>query len=194
MKTRSISIIPLMILLSLTLLSCCTKKENNIDTPIEATPLSKDVHLTGLFISRQGSMREPYYIINAKTDGLYLKMTYTYPLELDDTSYFSFASDADDEETAIVFKLNKKELKRVEELIERYGVLNWNGFNESETLYGVLDADMHYSLFMTLSDGSSIDATGYNVYPKGMDDFFSDIMSFFYETMPEDDENRKYFF
>lgn len=180
-------------LLSLTLLSCCTKPKNDTDTPLQSIELSEGVHLTNLFISRQGSMRELYCIISAASDGVYLKMTYTYPLDLDENSYFSFASTIGEDETAIVLKVDIEELKSIEDLIEKYGVLGWNGFNESQTLNGVLDADMHYSLFMTLSDGSTIDATGYNVYPRGMDDFFYDIFLFINARIPEDEENRIYF-
>lgn len=193
MKIRSILVLAIIMLLSLTLLSCCTKPKNDTDTPLQSIELSEGVHLTNLFISRQGSMREPYCIISAASDGVYLKMTYTYPLDLDENSYFSFASTIGEDETAIVLKVDIEELKSIEDLIEKYGVLGWNGFNESQTLNGVLDADMHYSLFMTLSDGSTIDATGYNVYPRGMDDFFYDIFLFINARIPEDEENRIYF-
>ena len=193
MKIRSILVLAIIMLLSLTLLSCCTKPKNDTDTPLQSIELSEGVHLTNLFISRQGSMRELYCIISAASDGVYLKMTYTYPLDLDENSYFSFASTIGEDETAIVLKVDIEELKSIEDLIEKYGVLGWNGFNESQTLNGVLDADMHYSLFMTLSDGSTIDATGYNVYPRGMDDFFYDIFLFINARIPEDEENRIYF-
>ena len=193
MKIRSILVLAIIMLLSLTLLSCCTKPKNDTDTPLQSIELSEGVHLTNLFISRQGSMRELYCIISAASDGVYLKMTYTYPLDLDENSYFSFASTIGEDETAIVLKVDIEELKSIEDLIEKYGVLGWNGFNESQTLNGVLDADMHYSLFMTLSDGSTINATGYNVYPRGMDDFFYDIFLFINARIPEDEENRIYF-
>ena len=38
-----------------------------------------------------------------------------------------------------------------------------------------------------------IDATGYNVHPRGMDDFFYDIFLFINARIPEDEENRIYF-
>lgn len=193
MKIRCILVLAIIMLLSLTLLSCCTKPKNDTDTPLQSIELSEGVHLTNLFISRQGSMREPYYIISAKPDGVYIKMTYTHPHSLDENSYFTFSSSKVDDETAISFKLNSEELESIEEIIEKHGALSWNGFNESEALIGVLDADMQYSFFMTLSDGSSIDATGYNVYPRGMDDFFYDIFLFINARIPEDEENRIYF-
>lgn len=209
MNNSSFLIPVLIIIIAILFLSGCAKSDNNtagdttlsVNTPIEKETtaeikLPEGVYLTNLFASRQGSMRNPYYILTSTHEETYMKMTYTYPPDLapssyapeDIENYFVFSDSIQDDEYALLFPIHKEGLEKAESIIEKYGALGWDGFNESESLSGVLDADMSYDLYIKLSDGTSIEAFGYNVCPLGMDELIFEIEKLAEQYMPKDSD------
>ena len=76
-------------------------------------------------------------------------------------------------------QITKKEVKKIEEIIKKYEVYKWDGFNKSDPY--VLDGNS-FNLSITLKEGSIISASGYMKYPKNysevkneLDDIFENI-------------------
>lgn len=67
------------------------------------------------------------------------------------------------EEDAKTFKLSKDKIKELEDILNKYNVSKWNGFNKSDS--GVLDGDS-FSLSIAMENGESIRASGYMMWPE----------------------------
>lgn len=140
------------------------------------------VRLTGFHIHHQGMEREPYYIMREIDSVIYIKQTDCAPddwcmLEVENSrhrdksdvaTYLGFADVLKDCEYGYMYKVtDRKPIEELESFIEEIGAKSWDGFNESVSLKGVLDAGDSYSLFLEFSDGSTVKVYGYNACPKG---------------------------
>lgn len=162
---------------------------------ITSMKLPDGAKLTGLYLSHQGMARMPYYIMKTTENGTFMKISDLSPdaYEMwkdDDTDdqvqpaeYFGFIETVKDVEYASLVCLEDETLiRKMEEIVETYGVLAWDGFHESVSMPGVLDSGDSYNLYLELSDGTTVTMDGYNTAPKGFDDFYSEIIEVFHSN------------
>ena len=99
----------------------------------------------------------------------------------------------DGKHTAYFYMANEEELYPVpvdhawvdtlNSFIAEYGMMGWNGFSGS--VAGLLDGTQFYAEF-TLSDGTSIKASGYGDFPEGYGGASKAIDAHFMQLLPED--------
>ena len=77
--------------------------------------------------------------------------------------------------------------KKLEELLKKYDVGKWDGFNKSD--HNVLDGNS-FHLSVTMEDDQNISASGYMMYPKNYRDFSSELSSLF-EPLYDPDSKEK---
>ena len=82
------------------------------------------------------------------------------------------------EEEQVEGVVGKEQSARIEELLAKYSIGNWNGFNKSDKY--VLDGDS-FHLYVHFENEDSISASGYMMYPKNYREFKNEIDSFFDE-------------
>ena len=74
--------------------------------------------------------------------------------------------------------ITKKDVNKIEEILKKYKVNSWNGFNKSNKY--VLDGDS-FSLYVTFEDETEIDASGYMMYPKNYNNVQGELDKLFNE-------------
>ena len=159
---------------------------------ITSMKLPDGAKLTGLYLSHQGMARMPYYIMKTTENGTFMKISDLSPDDYemwkdDDTDdhvqpkeYFGYIETVKDVEYASLIQLKDDTLiRQLEESVEKYGVLGWDGFHESESMPGVLDSGDCYNLYLELSDGTTVTVYGYNTAPKAFDDFYMEVVDVF---------------
>lgn len=142
--------------------------------------------VTSLFISSTASMvHNPIYIISTIKDKIYLKITNRYPdsfpgfMMFDingnktNDSYFDNVDKILEGEKAEIRYLS--DLKDIEQLIIKYDVSSWDGFNEHKYFRGVLDVSSRSRLFIEFSDNTTVSVSSYNSEPNGFSNFFDEI-------------------
>lgn len=177
----------------MTFLSGCLggqdKKTNNV-TEIAPMDFPEGVTLTGFYMTHQGMAMEPYYILRVKDDGIYLKTTNVSPANLQITfgmtrnndieaEYFGDIDTVKDSEYASLTVVDEAVVRELEQAIVEWGALSWDGFSESRSMDGVLDAGDTYKLFLMLSDGSTVSVHGYNARPKHWSDLALRVIEIF---------------
>ena len=169
-----------------------TKDKEPEVKPIVPIELPEGTKLTGMYLNQQGMMKMPYYIMKSTESGTYMKITDLAPDDYEmwkdaDTdsleqpaAYFGFVESVIDIEYASLIHLEDESLiRQLEELVEKYGVLAWDGFHESDSMPGVLDSGNSYNLYLEFSDGTTVTVDGYNAAPKGFHDFYSETAKIF---------------
>ena len=91
------------------------------------------------------------------------------------------------DEDAIKIELSNEEINKLIEIINKYEVYKWDGFNKSDKY--VLDGDS-FSLSIKTKDNESISASGYMKYPNNYSSFRSEVDNMFEKYIPE--EMQKY--
>lgn len=146
---------------------------------VEPIPFPEDATLTGLYLSVQGEMMRPYYILYVENGTAYMKITDLNPAE-ESSSYFAFADTVREDETAHLVQLtDQAPIREIESWINEFHVLNWDGFHEHKTYRNRLDGDMICDLYLELSDGTTVTVYGYNVAPNGFYDFSARVTELF---------------
>ena len=74
--------------------------------------------------------------------------------------------------------ISKERVKELEELLNKYNVSSWNGFNKSDNR--VLDG-RDFNLSIRLESGESISASGYMMWPKNFHEVEEELKKFFEE-------------
>lgn len=158
-----------------------TESDSNQFDVVTPAPWPDGVTLTGLYITHQGGMAAgPYYILSTTDSETYMKISDLSPDDWRMTDgedifempfnvqYLGFADTVKDCERANSVQLeDESPLRELEAAIAEYGALAWDGYDESDSMEGVLDSGDSYCLYLELSDGSSITMKGYNVCPAG---------------------------
>lgn len=164
--------------------------ESVINSTIEARQFPEGVTLTGFYMTHQGMAMEPYYFMKVTDDGAYLKITNVAPndyrlappmmsMQQSDINYFEYADTVLEFEYASLVKVDEAVVRELENAVVETGALGWDGFNEYRDMSGVLDAGDSYDLYLTLSDGSSVNAHGYNVSPSGWQELKEKVVGIF---------------
>lgn len=69
--------------------------------------------------------------------------------------------------------IKKKDIDKLEEIINAYDINSWDGFHESDL--DILDGSA-FTLNITYSDGKEVNADGYMVWPEGYDEARDSLM------------------
>ena len=99
-----------------------------------------------------------------------------YTLECNDICNITIKGDNIPEEDAKIVEVPYDNIQKVEDILNKYDVINWNGFNKSDSR--VLDGNS-FSFYVKFGDGKSISASGYMMYPKNYRDVKEELNSFF---------------
>ena len=166
-----------------------TAAETESITSIE---LPDGARLTGLYLTHQGMARMPYYIMKTTENGTFMKISDLSPDDyvmwkdenMDDIvqpkEFFGYIETVKDVEYASLIQLKDDTLiRQLEEIVEKYGAIGWDGFHESESMPGVLDSGDSYNLYLELSDGTTVSVYGYNTAPRAFNDFYTEIVDIF---------------
>lgn len=95
------------------------------------------------------------------------------------TAYFYMAN----EEELYPVPVDQAWVDTLNSFIAEYGMMGWNGFSGS--MAGLLDGTQFYAEF-TLSDGTSVKASGYGDFPAGYGGASKAIDAHFMQLLPED--------
>lgn len=177
----------------MTFLSGCLSgqgKKTNKVTEIAPMDFPEGVTLTGFYMTHQGMAMEPYYILRVKDDRIYMKTTNVNPANLQITfgmtrnndievEYFGDIDTVNESEYASLTVVDEAVVRELEQAIVEWGALSWDGFSESRSMDGVLDAGDTYKLFLMLSDGSTVSVHGYNARPKHWSDLGLRVIEIF---------------
>ena len=79
------------------------------------------------------------------------------------------------------FPVRSEDVLRLEEILNRYKVGKWDGFNKSNKL--VLDGNS-FSLYLKTNDGTSVEAHGYMRYPSNYKEVRQELDGLFEEIIP----------
>ena len=110
------------------------------------------------------------------TKGYMINSNVSYKLECGDYCIATICPYGTAREDVKEFKVDKSVLLEIENILNKYDVISWNGFNKADK--NVLDGDS-FSINIKMSDGGKIDASGYMMWPEGYKEFVSEIDDFF---------------
>ena len=68
-------------------------------------------------------------------------------------------------------------------IIRQYDMMSWDGFRGSDSM--LLDGT-HFYISFAFSDGTSVQASGYGMFPQGFGDASSALDAHFMQLLPED--------
>ena len=74
--------------------------------------------------------------------------------------------------------IDNKTMKKIEDILNKYEVGKWDGFNKNDK--NVLDGDS-FSMYINMIDGTSISASGYMKWPTNYRDVRDELDSLFEE-------------
>lgn len=89
-------------------------------------------------------------------------------------------SDEDKYETDV----DSKFVKRIEDVLNKYNVASWNGFNKNDK--NVLDGDS-FSTYINYGENGYISASGYMMWPNNYSDVRDELNTIFMELYPENE-------
>lgn len=84
------------------------------------------------------------------------------------------------EEEQVSGVVGKEQATRIEEILTKYNIGKWNGFDKVDKY--VLDGDS-FHLYVHFENEDSINASGYMMYPKNYSEFKNEVDSFFAELI-----------
>lgn len=103
-----------------------------------------------------------------------------YELECKDKCILSYKANGVPFDEATEYNLDESTVLEVEELLNKYNVSKWNGFNKSDQ--NVLDGDS-FGFYLIMQNGDSISASGYMKWPdnyaevkEGLDNIFAKVV------------------
>lgn len=177
------------------LLACfCGCSQQGDDAPPSPTALPEGSSLSALYLHHEGMAMEPYYLLCTDGQKISLKMTDTSPLEylqqdIEASPYLQGCGQILEGEKARLHHVDDPSVLRdMEEIIVRYGALNWDGFDRSESKGKVTDSGQRYELYFELSDGSSVTVQSYNCCPTGFPELQQELQSIFHTQMEQSEE------
>lgn len=107
----------------------------------------------------------------------------SYAMELKDGSYTASVKPLyEPEEARQFFAVDESFARELEQLLVQYKVGKWNGFNKFNKV--VMDGD-HFGLSVMMTDGTTLDASGYMKWPKNYPEVRDGIEELFARGMAE---------
>ncbi len=111
--------------------------------------------------------------------GTYMNGYVNYRIDLKDDKYIArFKPDLVPSGEELIKEIDKEYVLKIEEIMTKYKVYTWDGFKKSDSR--VLDGrSFSFSYYST--DGKTIEAHGYMVWPKNYGEFKKEIIDIFNE-------------
>lgn len=143
--------------------------------------------LTGMFISKQGMKRSPYYTLVVKGDKIIVKSSNKTPLQ----AFMDGEIDAQKEigweylyqgdivntyEQATVRELDSSQYQDIMKIIEKYGALGWDGTYQKKH-HLVVDKDERFELYLQCSNQKTVAMKGFNHCPEGFNELYQEFIS-----------------
>lgn len=162
MKTKYIIIIIVVVILIIgVVLLIKKKKENDYIKKVEVG------ELTSLYLSYSNG-----YMMNAN-------IRYDFKLDKETNKYMvEIKPYLVDDEDKLVIEVDESFKDKLKEIIVKYDVSKWDGYNESDQ--NVLDGDS-FSFGAWFQDGTSIHASGYMMWPRNYSNVRDELDTLFME-------------
>ena len=183
MKKRNVrmKVVTLVGVLSLLLSLLCSCKKDPLLTQVSPMPLPDGAELIILYLHHEGMAMEPYYIMQKMEQKICLKMTDNSPFESLDQD--AAEQELKDENVQMVLIDDTAVLRKMEEIIARYGALAWDGFDRSNSKNAVFDSGDRYELYFELSDGTTVRVNSYNCCPAGFVELQHELQEIFHTNL-----------
>ena len=102
------------------------------------------------------------------TNGYEVNSDVSYKIDCEDKCILIIKEYGKDEKDVITKKLTNKDMDKFEDMINKYHILSWKGFNKSDK--NVLDGNS-FSFRLRYNDDEKLSASGYMMYPNHYRDF-----------------------
>ena len=116
------------------------------------------------------------------TTGTMINSSVSYDLNYKDNKYIAIIKPNNiSEEEAITTEISSKDIEKIIEILKKYNVQKWNGFNKHDP--DVLDGNS-FSISIYFKNNDSIIASGYMMYPNNyreVKEEFDDIFLKYYD-------------
>ena len=123
------------------------------------------------------------------TVGYFINADIVYELNLQDNKYIAYHKIVGvKEEEKLKKEINKDIVLEIENILKKYKVYKWNGFNKSDK--NVLDGNSFYFTY-TNGNNENIHASGSMMYPSNYRDFKADIDTLFEDLFKEEIKKQK---
>lgn len=168
----------ILVLVLVPVLTGCGDKEGG-DKPMtgKKREFPDDIAITSLKFQERSTAMLPYYIVRQEDDGYHWYVT------TDDENLMN----GNRPSNVVTDEAPVQELFRA--LLDA-GILEWDGYNKSRSLGpGVRDGDSGFHLVLGLSDGSTLEAHGYNTYP----DNYNEIEKIISEAFAPNQDYSEYY-
>jgi hypothetical protein len=116
------------------------------------------------------------------TTGTYIYADILYEIECSDKCIARFKPNGVSYEEKNEKDIDKNTIKKIENVLNKYDVIKWNGFNQNDK--NVLDGNS-FSVNIKYNDNKTIEAHGYMMYPKNYRDVLKEIKEIFNEIFGE---------
>lgn len=165
---------------------------------ITPVPFPENAEIEILYMHYCGMAMGSHYILKKTDKGTFMKISSNSPdsyemikdkegRQTKEESYSEFADIVKECEIARSVKLDDDSaVKQIKDLAEKYGALGFNGNYHTNTPSGMLDGGDIYTFYMKLSDGTTVEMSGYNSVPGGYRDFSDEVQKIFHDTVKPD--------
>lgn len=102
------------------------------------------------------------------TNGYEVNSDVSYKIDCEDKCILIIKEYGKDEKDVITKKLTNKDMDKFEDMLNKYHILSWKGFNKSDK--NVLDGNS-FSFRLRYNDDEKLSASGYMMYPNHYRDF-----------------------
>ena len=102
------------------------------------------------------------------TNGYEVNSDVSYKIDCEDKCILIIKEYGKDEKDVITKKLTNKDMDKFEDMLNKYHILSWKGFNKSDK--NVLDGNS-FSFHLRYNDDEKLSASGYMMYPNHYRDF-----------------------
>lgn len=106
------------------------------------------------------------------TEGYGINTNVRYTMKCDKKCILKVKPYGVDENKATEKELSSKDINSFINILNKYNVVSWDGFNKSDK--DVLDGDS-FHMYVTYNDDRNVSASGYMMYPNNYRDFKNDI-------------------
>ena len=97
------------------------------------------------------------------TNGYEVNSDVSYKIDCEDKCILIIKEYGKDEKDVITKKLTNKDMDKFEDMLNKYHILSWKGFNKSDK--NVLDGNS-FSFRLRYNDDEKLSASGYMMYPN----------------------------
>ena len=101
--------------------------------------------------------------------------TYTYEIKKVDNKYSFKATESLKDSETVLKEISKKDVEKLEDIIKKYEIDKWNGFNDSDN--DIMDGT-YFSLDVKYDSGSVIKAYGYMKSPDNYQEAHNALVDF----------------